>query len=100
MRSSLRKHGRIARSRPPKSNPLVLRDHAIDDSVLLCLLRAHEVVPLGVLLDFLYGLARVMGDDLVKAPTDVDDLFGMDLDIRGLALEARQHLMDQDLRVR
>src|SRR5271155_126477 len=31
----------------------VLRDHAIDDSVLLCLLGTHEVVPLGVLPDFI-----------------------------------------------
>src|SRR5262249_15528016 len=67
---------------------LVLRDHAIDDSVFLRLLRAHEVVALGVLLDFIDRFARMVSDDLVEPPTNVDDLLRVDLDVRRLTLEA------------
>src|ERR1700732_4098127 len=52
-----------ASNRPPRSR-LVLGDHAVDDAVLLCLLRAHEVVALGVLADLLEVFAGVLGDDL------------------------------------
>ena len=63
-------------------------DHAVDDAVLLRLLGAHEVVALGVLGDLLERLAGVLGDDLVEAAADVDDLLGVDLDVGRLALEA------------
>ena len=65
-------------------------DHAVDDLVLLRLLRAHEVVPLGVLGDLVERLAGVLGDDLVEALADVDDLLGVDLDVRGLSGEAAE----------
>src|SRR5450755_5111186 len=83
-----------------KSSRSVLRDHPIDDSVVLGLLGAHEVIPFGVLLDLLNRLAGVMGDDLIQAPPDIDDLARVDLDVGGLSLEARGHMMDQDLGVR
>ena len=79
--------------------PVVL-DDAVDDAVLLRLLGAHEVVALGVVRDLVEGLAGVLGDDLVEAAADVDDLFGVDLDVGRLALEAGGDLVDQDLRVR
>src|SRR6202050_2796733 len=78
---------------------LMLRDDAIYDAVLPGLLRAHEVVALGVLADLLELFAGVLGDDLVEAVAHVDDLLGVDLDIGRLALEARRHLMYQDLGV-
>src|SRR3954447_19665106 len=77
----------------------VLRDDPVDDSVLLGLLRGHEVVALGVLADLLDRLARVLGDDLVELLAQLDDLAGVDLDVGGLALESRGDLVDQDLRV-
>src|SRR6202012_3917434 len=55
----------------------VVLDHAVDDVVLLRLVRAHEVVTLGVFGDLLEVLARVVGDDLVEPAADVDDLFGV-----------------------
>src|SRR5579875_554465 len=85
---------------PPRSPRLVLRDHPIDDAILLGLVRAHEVVALGVLTHLLEVFAGVLGDDLVQAPAHVDDLFRVDLDVGRLALEARGHLVDEDLRVR
>ena len=49
--------------------------------------------------DLLEVLAGVLGEDLVEAAAHVDDLLGVDLDVRGLALEGRGDLVDQDLRV-
>src|SRR3954469_25293388 len=78
----------------------VLGDHAVDDAVFLGLVRAHEVVALGVGPDLVDVLAGMLGDDLVQAPAQLDDLAGVDLDVGGLALEARADLVDEDLRVR
>src|ERR1700720_4266773 len=50
----------------PAIPALVLRDHSIDNSVLLRLLRAHEVVALGVVANLLELFVRVLGDDLVQ----------------------------------
>src|SRR4051794_6217121 len=85
--------------RPAGRPELVLRDHAVDDLVLSCLIRAHEVIALGVLRDLLEVLLGVLGEDLVEAPAHVDDLLRVDLDVGGLSLEGRTHLVDQDLRV-
>src|SRR5271166_4369761 len=82
------------------SPELVLRDHSIDDAVLPRLLRAHEVVALGVPANLLEVLVGVLGDDLIQAPSHVDDLLRVDLDVGRLALEARGDLVDQDLGVR
>src|ERR1700685_107274 len=68
--------------------PSVLGDHTIDDSVLLGLLRTHEVIPFGVSPDVLQSLPGVLGDDLVQAPPYVDDLLGVNLDVSRLPLEA------------
>src|SRR3954451_18862116 len=78
----------------------VLGDHPVDDAVLLGLLRAQEVVALRVLLDLVELLPGVVGDDLVQPAAQLDDLAGVDLDVRRLPLEARGHLVDEDLRVR
>ncbi len=61
---------------------------------------AHEVVALGVFANIREVFAGVLGDDLVEPAANVDDLFGVDLDVRRLPLEARGDLVDQDLRVR
>ena len=68
--------------------PSVLRDHPIDDSVLLRLFRAHEVIALGVVANLLEVLPGVLGDDLVEAPADVDDLVRMYFNIGRLPLKA------------
>src|SRR3954452_18442876 len=80
-----------------RSSSLVGRDHAVDDAVLLGLLGGHEVVALRVAADLLDVLLRVPRDDLVELPPQLDDLARVDLDVRGLALEAGGHLMDEDL---
>src|SRR4051794_9840738 len=80
--------------------PSVVRDDPVDDAVLLGLLGGHEVVALRVLADVRHVLAGVSGDDLVELAPQVDDLTRVDLDVRRLALEARRHLVDEDLGVR
>src|SRR3954454_22707417 len=95
---SLESVGRATEA-PPRV-PSVLRDHTVDDAVLLGLLRGHEVVALRVLLDLLDALPGVPRDDLVQAAAQVDDLARMDLDVGRLALEAGGHLVDEDLGVR
>src|SRR4051812_25276893 len=82
-----------------RSSKSVLVDHSIDDAVRDCFVGGHEVVALRVLLDLLDALARVLGDDLIQPAAQVDDLAGVDLDVRRLALEARGDLVDEDLRV-
>ena len=44
-------------------------------------------------------LAGVLGQDLVQALAQVQDFLGVDLDVRGLALEAAHRLVDHDARV-
>src|SRR5829696_321767 len=87
-----------ARARAARTSTVL--DDAVDDLVLLRLLRAHEVVALGVLRDLVQRLPSVLGDDLVEPAPDVDDLLGMDLDVGRLAGETAGDLVDQDLRVR
>src|SRR6266567_6241070 len=69
-------------SRSERTAALVLRDHSVDDAVVLCFLGGHEVVALRVLLDLVDGLLRVLGDDLIKPTPHVDDLARVDLDVR------------------
>jgi len=64
------------------------------------LLRGHEKVPVGVLLDLLHALARVVHEDAVELLAHPQDLLGLDVDVGGLALHAAQRLVDHDARVR
>src|SRR6266480_2063955 len=77
-----------------------VRDHVVDDPVLLRLLGGQEVVALHVGGDPLERLPAVLGDDLLHPPLDRDRLAGMDLDVARLPLEAAPELVDEDLRVR
>jgi hypothetical protein len=77
-----------------------VRDHLVDDPVLPRLVGRHEVVALRVLRDPLERLAGVLGEDLLEAALDVDDLARLDLDVGCLSLEVRGQLVDQDLCVR
>src|SRR5215467_15806436 len=82
------------------SGRLAVRDHLVDDAVLLGFFGGHVVVALHVLRDFFDWLIRVVADDLLQAPLEVDRLAGLDLDVGALPLEPAGHLVDQDLGVR
>src|SRR5205807_4420950 len=74
-------------------------DDLVDDAVVLGFVRAHEEVALGVVVDDLDGLAGVVGEDLIEAPADAQDLLSVDLDVGRLAAETRRGLMDEHARV-
>src|SRR5690606_12088528 len=70
--------------------------HLIYNAICLGVFGAHEIVPVGILLQALQRLAGVVGQQLVEAPLDLEDLAGVNLDIRGLALEATEWLVNHD----
>ena len=73
--------------------------HLVDQAVFLSLLRGHEIIPLGVLLDDLQRLAGHLAEQTVHPVLDADDVVGVDLDIGGLTLHPAQGLVDHDLAV-
>src|SRR2546425_3636956 len=79
---------------------LPVSDHLVDDPVLMGLVGVQVVVPLHVLRNLLHRLIRVLRDDLLQAPLEVDRLSGLDLDVGALALEPAGYLVDEDLGVR
>src|SRR5450432_3198487 len=78
----------------------LLHEHLVDEAVLLGLAGAHEVVALGVRLDALDGLTRVPHEQVVELVARAQDFLGVDVDVRRLAREAAQRLVDEDTRVR
>src|SRR5207248_5560961 len=53
------------------------REDLVDDAVLLGLLRGHDEVAVGIGLDLLDGLARVLREDLVEELAVPQDLLGL-----------------------
>ena len=64
------------------------------------LLRGHVIVSVGILFDHRKLLPGRIGKDLIQLVLYGQDMIGADLDIRGLALETAQRLVDHDLSVR
>src|SRR5512137_2426277 len=77
-----------------------LLQHGVDQAVGGGLLAGHEIVAIGVGLDPVDRLAGVLRQDGVQAVPGVEDLAGVDLDVRRLALEAAERLVDHHARVR
>ena len=76
-------------------------DDVVDNAVLDPLFGTHYVVAVGVALDSLVILPRVGGEDLVQAALGHDELFGVDLHVRGLAGQpADARLVQEYARVR
>src|SRR5512139_389423 len=76
-------------------------EHVVDEAVVLRGRRLEDVVAVGVLLDRLERLARVESEDLVQPLLHTNEVAGVDLDVRGLPLEAiGERLVDEDSRVR
>src|SRR6266550_5833504 len=79
---------------------LPVRHDVVHDSVLVSLAGVQVIVAFHVLRNLFHRLVRVLGDDLLQPPLEIDRLPGLDLDVRALALEAAGHLVDEDLGVR
>src|SRR5206468_2592834 len=75
-----------SRSRGQLRLRLASCEDLVDDPVLLGLLGRHDEVAVGVLLDLLQGLSRVLGEDLVQELAVAQDLLRLDLDVDGLPL--------------
>ena len=75
-------------------------DDLVDEAVLAGLLGREPTVAVRVGLDPLDRLAGVEGDPLGHHPLQVDDLLGLDGDVRRLALHLAGGLVHQDPRVR
>src|SRR5512137_1077447 len=90
-------------ARPPEAPPRASRalaDHIVNDTVFLRLLRAHDVVALGVHLDALEGLPRVVLQDAVQVLAHPQQLPRRDVDVGGLPGEPlHQRLVNHDARV-
>src|SRR3954470_17897521 len=71
---------------------VAMNDHAVEDAVVQCFLRRHEVVALHVLRDLVHLLTGVLRHDLLESPLEGDRLPGMDLDVRRLPLETAPDL--------
>src|SRR5829696_3071159 len=81
--------------------PLMVPDDVVDNAVLDPLFGTHYVVAVGVALDPLVILPCVGGEDLVQAALGHDELFGVDLYVRGLAGQpADARLVQEYARVR
>src|SRR5262245_17566104 len=72
----------------------------VHQAVLYRVFGSHEKVAVRVPGDGVHRLAGVAGEDLVQPRLQVEDLLGVDLDVRHLALEAAGGLVDHDARVR
>src|SRR5918997_4933878 len=73
----------------------------VDQAVLLGLLRRHDLVPVDVLANLVDRLVRVLGEHLFQLGAHAQDLAGLDLDVRTLAVAALGgRLVDDDPRVR
>src|SRR5512139_2180810 len=96
--------GPVPAARPP-GGPAprasgALADHIVNDTVILRLLRAHDVVALGVHLDALERLPRVVLQDAVEVLAHPQQLPRRDVDVGGLPGEPlHQRLVNDDARV-
>src|SRR5467141_3417489 len=79
---------------------LEFTDDLVHDPVGLRLLRGHEEVPVGVLLDLGQRLPRVLHENVVQRRAPGQDLLRIDIDVGRLPLAAAEGLVDHDTRVR
>src|SRR6185437_14573060 len=87
-------------SGPRATGRSVTLEHPVDQAVLERLLGGEEAVALHVFAHLLFREASVFSVDLIQAPSHVEDLARVDLDVGRLAFKARRRLVDQDARVR
>src|SRR5262245_15345966 len=68
----------------------------VDQAELLSLLSSHEVIAVKRFFNYLIAALRMLDIDFVQAPFHLDDVFGMPLDVAGLALEPAGRLVHHD----
>ena len=75
---------------------LSLDNDLVDYTVFPCFLPAHEEISIGIMLNFLQGLAGMVRQDVVQSFAHSQYLFGLDLHIGCLALKSPQGLVDKN----
>src|SRR5690606_39730237 len=80
-------------SRGPGLELRAVANDVIDQAVVLGLGRAQPEVAIAVLVDLLNGAAGGLGDDLVVAAAELDDLLGRDVDLDRAAADDRGWLV-------
>src|SRR3990167_152119 len=77
-----------------------LLNHCVDQPVFTSRFGAHEIITIGIALDFFQGASTVLGHQYVETLTDEEDFLGVNFDVRRLALETAQWLVNHHTRVR
>src|SRR5690606_18591810 len=72
----------------------------INKSITFRLLSVHEIIALGIPLDGLVGLPRMLGHQLVETLTNNENFARVDINIRRLPLRTAARLMDHGAGVR
>src|SRR5471032_1859080 len=94
----------VGRADQPYFEVLILSgalfDHCVDQPIGARSFGAHEVVTIGIALDFFQGVPAVLGHQCIEALTNKQDFLGVNFDVRRLALEAAQRLVNHHARVR
>src|SRR3990167_2740464 len=75
-------------------------NHCVDQPVFTSGFGAHEVITIGIALDFFQGAPAVLGHQHVETLTDKEDFLGVNFNVRRLALETAQRLVNHHARVR
>ena len=72
------------------------RDNLVYEPVFFRLRGIHDEIALNIPLDLFQGLARVLGQDVVRDFPHTEDLAGLNIDVRRLARQpAHRRLMNQ-----
>ena len=71
----------------------------INEAVLDCIVRAKEIVAVGIALNRFHGLPGVMRQQLIELLLQIQYLARMDFDVRSLATESAQRLVNHHARI-
>src|SRR3990167_5218371 len=71
-----------------------LFNHRVDQPVFTSSFGAHEIITIGIALDFFQGAPTVLGHQHVETLTNEEDFLRVDLDVRRLPLETAQWLVN------
>src|SRR3990167_3966125 len=89
---------------PPYFELLILSrslfNHCVDQPVLTSGFGTHEVITIGIALDFFQGPSTVLRHQRIQARTDEEDFLGVNFNVRRLALEAAKWLVNHHSRIR
>ncbi len=72
----------------------------VDEAVFLGFCCGHEMIAVGVLDNAIHGLAGMLHEKAVQLIAHAENFSGVNVDVRGLALDTGEGLVNQDPRIR